>query len=69
MNERVAYHESGHVAAALNFGLPVISLTIEDDPRLLRGYFRQHRNLAVRESGNLVFERTVRRGTVLRSGQ
>jgi hypothetical protein len=37
--ERSAYHESGHVAAALVYGSPILSVSL-DPPRLLRGRLR-----------------------------
>jgi hypothetical protein len=46
--ERVAYHESGHVIAAINFGIPVIRVTIElGHPHLHRGAYKQTHDLAV----------------------
>jgi hypothetical protein len=36
----VAYHEADHCAAALAFGIPVVSVSIADDnPHLLRGRY------------------------------
>jgi hypothetical protein len=35
--ERCAYHEVGHVAAALVFGVPILAVTVEDRPHLHRG--------------------------------
>jgi hypothetical protein len=42
--ERAAYHEAGHCAAAIAFGIPIIRVTIESKtPHLLRGHYRaQH---------------------------
>jgi hypothetical protein len=42
--ERAAYHEAGHCAAAIAFGIPIIRVTIENKtPHLLRGHYRaQH---------------------------
>jgi hypothetical protein len=34
-----AFHEAGHTAAALVFGLPILSVSL-DPPRLLRGRLR-----------------------------
>jgi hypothetical protein len=40
--ERISWHEAGHVVAAITFGIPVISVTINDarNPHLLRGRYR-----------------------------
>jgi hypothetical protein len=42
--ERAAYHEAGHCAAAIAFGIRIIRVTIENKtPHLLRGHYRaQH---------------------------
>jgi len=42
--QRTAYHEAGHCAAALTFGIPIIRITIENEsPHLHRGHYRaQH---------------------------
>ena len=46
--EHVAYHESGHTIAAINFGIPIIRVTIADgQPHLHRGTYQQRRDLAV----------------------
>jgi hypothetical protein len=44
LSERAAYHEAGHCAAALAFGIPIIHVTIDADiPHLHRGRYRaQH---------------------------
>jgi hypothetical protein len=39
-SRRTAIHEAGHVAAAVAFGIPIISVTIIDRPRLHRGTYR-----------------------------
>jgi hypothetical protein len=40
LQERCAYHESGHAVAALTFGIPIITVTIENDrPHLHRGRY------------------------------
>jgi hypothetical protein len=43
-SERAAYHEAGHCAAALAYGIPIISVTIDADiPHLHWGRYRaQH---------------------------
>ncbi len=41
LRERTAIHESGH-ACALTFGIPVISVTIDDRPHLYRDRYRAH---------------------------
>ncbi len=39
----VRYHEAGHATAALTLGIPIITVTIENDrPHLLRGRYRAH---------------------------
>jgi hypothetical protein len=46
--ERTAYHEAGHCVAALQFGIPIISVTIENDAgQLLRGHYRERADLAL----------------------
>jgi hypothetical protein len=46
--ERAAIHESGHVAACVNFGLPIIAVTIKDNhPHMHRDRFRRERSAAV----------------------
>jgi hypothetical protein len=41
LSERAAYHEAGHCAAALQFGIPIISVSIHADmPHLHRGRYR-----------------------------
>ena len=44
LSERAAYHEAGHCAAALAYGIPIISVTIDADiPHLHWGRYRaQH---------------------------
>jgi hypothetical protein len=44
MLQRTAYHEAGHCAAAIAFGIPIIRVTIVNEtPHLLRGHYRaQH---------------------------
>ncbi len=38
---RAAYHEAGHCAAAIIFGIPIIHVTIEADAgHLYRGHYR-----------------------------
>jgi hypothetical protein len=47
LRERRATHESGHAVGCLVLGLPIISVTIEDNGAYLhRGYYRQQRGLA-----------------------
>jgi hypothetical protein len=38
--ERCAYHESGHVTAALVFGVPIISVTIDHPPHMHRDAYK-----------------------------
>jgi hypothetical protein len=46
--ERDAYHEAGHTIAALTYGLPIVSVTIESNrPHMLRDRFRRERSSAV----------------------
>src|SRR4029077_1273470 len=40
LRHRASYHESGHCAAALAFGIPLVSVTIEHRPHLHRGHYR-----------------------------
>jgi hypothetical protein len=41
LHRRRAYHEASHVACALQFGIPVISVTIAaDTPHMHRGHYR-----------------------------
>jgi hypothetical protein len=44
--ERVATHEAGHCIAALNFGLPVKTVTIDGHPHMHRDRFRRERSSA-----------------------
>jgi hypothetical protein len=37
--ERVATHEAGHCMAAITYGVPVISVTVEDRPHMHRGQY------------------------------
>ena len=40
LSERTAYHEAGHCAAAIAFGIPIIRVTIASDvPHLHRGRY------------------------------
>jgi ATP-dependent Zn protease len=46
--QRICYHESGHVAAALTYGLPIIRVSAGSfEPHLLRGGFRRERTSGV----------------------
>jgi hypothetical protein len=36
LRQRICFHEAGHAVAALVFGIPILSVTLEP-PRLLRG--------------------------------
>jgi hypothetical protein len=46
--ERIAYHESGHAAAALTFGMPIIRVTIDaDPPHCHRGRWRSKSDMAL----------------------
>ena len=48
LSERRAYHEVGHCAAAIAFGIPIIRITIEADfPHLLRGRYQERPDLAL----------------------
>jgi hypothetical protein len=48
MKKRITTHEAGHAIAAINFGIPIIRVTIADGcPHLHRGTYRQQRDLAV----------------------
>ena len=38
--ERVATHEAGHCVAALTFGIPILSVTIDQAPNMHRGAYR-----------------------------
>jgi hypothetical protein len=38
--KREAYHEAGHAAAALAFGIPIVAVSIGDRPHLHRGTYR-----------------------------
>jgi hypothetical protein len=46
--QRVATHEAGHVVAAVQLGIPVVSATIEHGtPHFMRGRFRRNRDTAI----------------------
>jgi hypothetical protein len=46
--ERAAFHEAGHCAAAITFGIPIISVTIEAGAgHLYRGGYRERADLAL----------------------
>ena len=46
--ERAAFHEAGHCAAAINFGIPIISVTIEAGAgHLYRGHYRERADLGL----------------------
>jgi hypothetical protein len=46
--QRIATHEAGHVIAAVQLGIPVVSATIEHgQPHFFRGGFRRTRDLAI----------------------
>jgi hypothetical protein len=48
LERRRAFHESGHICAALQFGIPVIAATISDNRSyMLRGYYSERRDIAV----------------------
>jgi hypothetical protein len=48
LSERVAYHEAGHCAAAIAYGIPIIGVTIEADAgHLYRGDYQQRADLAL----------------------
>jgi hypothetical protein len=48
LERRAAIHEASHTIAAINFGIPIIRVTIADgQPHLHRGTYRQQRDLAV----------------------
>ena len=41
LSERTAYHEAGHATAALAFGIPIISVTVDNGtPHMHRGHYR-----------------------------
>jgi hypothetical protein len=41
LQTRRAYHESGHAVAATGYGIPIVSVTINNDtPGLYRGHYR-----------------------------
>ena len=45
---RNAVHEAGHTAAALTFGIPIVKVTIDEDPpHLHRGRYRADPDFAV----------------------
>jgi hypothetical protein len=39
LRERIATHEAGHCVAAITYGVPIISVTVEDRPHLHRGRY------------------------------
>ncbi len=39
LRERIATHEAGHSVAAITYGVPIISVTVEDRPHLHRGHY------------------------------
>jgi hypothetical protein len=48
LERRAAIHEASRTIAAINFGIPIIRVTIADgQPHLHRGTYRQQRDLAV----------------------
>ena len=47
-SERAAYHEAGHCAAAIAYGIPIIAVTIEGEAgHLVRGHYRERPDLAL----------------------
>jgi hypothetical protein len=47
LRHRASYHESGHAVAAITFGIPLVSVTIEHRPHLHRGRYQAEANLAL----------------------
>jgi hypothetical protein len=48
MNKRTVIHEADYTTACVVLGLPIIKVTIADgESYLLRGFYRQQRDLAV----------------------
>jgi hypothetical protein len=46
--ERAAYHEAGHCAAAIAFGIPIVHVSIEAEAgHLWRGHYRERADLAL----------------------
>ena len=39
LRERIATHEAGHTVAAITYGVPIISVTVEDRPHMRRGRY------------------------------
>jgi hypothetical protein len=42
LKRRCAFHESGHVLAAVRLGIPIKFVTIADRPHLRRATYRDH---------------------------
>jgi hypothetical protein len=41
LRQRIAWHEAGHAVAAITYGVPIISITVDGDmPHLHRGRYR-----------------------------
>ena len=52
--ERAAYHEAGHCAAAIAFGIPIIAVTIEADAgHLYRGHYLGCEGILSKRLGSL----------------
>ena len=47
LRERCAYHDAGHVCAALVLGVPVISVSIDDEPHMHRARYRAPHDLGL----------------------
>lgn len=47
LRQRIAFHESGHVGAALIYNVPVVHVTIEGGPHVRRARYRAPRDLGL----------------------
>jgi hypothetical protein len=60
LRQRTATHEAGHVCAAIVYGIPVLSVTIDYAPNMHRGHLQSSARLWVRVLDRVVASRELR---------